>query len=307
MDRIDEMAVFAEVAERESFSAAARRLNRSAAAVTRAVGALEARLGVRLLNRTTRAVSLTEAGQRFLDGARRVLADLGEIEQAAAGQGRAPRGELAITAPIVFGRLHVLPVVTAFLAKYPDVTARLVLLDRPVDLVEEGLDVAIRIGALADSSAVASRLGELHYLLVAAPAYLRKRGAPRRPEDLADHDVIAFTFTSAAHPHRWVLPGAGGDVTVRVAPRLTVTTAEAAIDAARAGLGIVRVLSYQAASALADKSLVLALDQPASPDLPVNIVYPGGRHPAPKLRAFVDFAAPRLRRQLDELSRALAG
>ena len=272
--------------------------------MTRAVGALEARLGVRLLNRTTRAVSLTEAGQRFLDGARRVLADLGEIEQAAAGQGHAPRGELAITAPIVFGRLHVLPVVTDFLARYPDVTTRLVLLDRSVDLVEEGLDVAIRIAALADSTAVASRVGQLHYLLVAAPSYLRKRGKPRRPEDLAEHDVIAFT--SVAHSRRWVLPGPEGDVSVRIAPRLTVTTAEAAIAAARAGLGIARVFSYQAASALTDKSLVRALDQPASPDLPVNILYPGGRHPAPKLRAFVDFAAPRLRRRLEELSRTLA-
>jgi len=305
MDRIDEIVVFAEVAEREGFAAAARRLNRSPAAVTRAVGALEARLGVRLLNRTTRAVSLTDAGQRFLDGARRVLADLHEIEQAAAGQGSAPRGELAITAPLVFGRLHVLPIVTDFLERFPDVNAHLVLLDRPVDLVEEGLDVAVRIGALADSSALASRVGGLHYLLVAAPSYLKKRGRLTRPEDLAGHDVIASA--NVANPYRWVLPGADGDVVVRASPRLTVTTAEAALDAAMAGLGIARVLSYQAARALADNTLARALDAPASAELPVNVIYPGGRHPAPKLRAFVDFAAPRLRRRLDDLNRALAG
>ena len=156
MDRIEDIEVFVEVAGQGSFTAAARRLNRSPAAVTRAVADLEARLGVRLLNRTTRAVSLTDAGERFLGGARRVLADLTEIEQAAAGQGSAPRGELAITAPILFGRLHVLPIVTAFMRAFPDVTARLMLLDRPVDLIEERLDAAIRIGTLADSSAIAT-------------------------------------------------------------------------------------------------------------------------------------------------------
>src|SRR6476619_1774574 len=161
MDRIEDIEAFIEVAQRGSFTAAARHLNRSPTAVTRAVADLEARLGVRLLHRTTRAVSLTDVGQRFLGGARRVLADLAEIEQAAAGQGAAPRGELAITAPILFGRRHVLPILTAFLADYADVTARLMLLDRPVDLVEEGLDVAIRIGPLRDSSAIATRLGAL--------------------------------------------------------------------------------------------------------------------------------------------------
>src|SRR5262245_41282789 len=192
MDRIDEIALFAEVAERESFAAAARRLNRSPAAVTRAVGALEARLGVRLLNRTTRAVSLTDAGERFLGGARRLLADLAEIEQAAAGQGSAPRGELAVTAPMLFGRLHVLPIVTAFLGEHPEVSARLLLLDRPVDLIEERLDCAIRIGPLADSSAIATRLGSLRRVVVAAPGYLARRGVPQHPDEIASHDVVVF-------------------------------------------------------------------------------------------------------------------
>src|SRR5262245_2258057 len=159
MDRIDNVAVFSEVAERGSFTEAARRLHRSPAAVTRAVAELEARLGVRLLNRTTRAVSITEPGQRFLAGARRVLADLAEIEQAAIGLGRAPRGELRVTAPIVFGRKHVLPLVTDFLEKFPEVSVRLTLLDRPADLVDEGLDAAVRIGALADTSAIVTRVG----------------------------------------------------------------------------------------------------------------------------------------------------
>src|SRR6478735_9507006 len=166
MDRIDGVAIFAEVAERGSFAEAARHLNRSPAAVTRAVAELEARLGVRLLNRTTRAVSVTEPGQRFLAGARRVLADLTEIEQAAIGQGRAPRGELRLTAPIVFGRRHVLPLVTDFLAQYPEVSVRLTLVDRPIDLVEEGFDVAIRIGVLPSTSAIGTRVGTLKRVTV---------------------------------------------------------------------------------------------------------------------------------------------
>src|SRR5436190_15422896 len=192
MDRIEDIEVFAEVAGLGSFTAAARRLNRSPAAVTRAVAELEARLGVRLLNRTTRAVSLTDAGQRFLGGAKRVLGDLAEIEQAAAGQGIAPRGELAVTAPILFGRLHVLPVITTFLQQFADVSVRLMLLDRPVDLVEERLDAAIRIGTLSDSSAIATRLGALTRVVVAAPSYLARRGTPQRPDEIAAHDAIVF-------------------------------------------------------------------------------------------------------------------
>ncbi len=247
MDRIDNVAVFAEVAERGSFAEAARRLNRSPAAVTRAVAELEARLGVRLLNRTTRAVSVTEPGQRFLAGARRVLADLAEIEQAAIGQGSAPRGELRITAPIVFGRKHVLPLVTDFLEKFPEVSARLTLLDRPADLVEEGLDAAIRIGALADTSAIATRVGALKRVVVASPAYVKRRGRPKTPRELAAHDTIAFAGMEGIE--RWRFKD--GEAAIR--PRLIVNTAEAAIDAAAAGFGITRVLSYQAADALAQK------------------------------------------------------
>ena len=288
MDRIDSVAVFAEVAERGSFSGAAKHLHRSAAAVTRAVAELEARLGVRLLNRTTRAVSVTEAGQRFLVGARRVLADLAEIEQGAVGQGQAPRGELRVTAPIVFGRRHVLPLVTDFLAQYPEVSVRLALLDRPVDLVEDGLDVAIRIGTLADTSAIAVRVGEMRRIAVAAPGYLKRRGRPKSPADLAGHDVIAFAGIDRVERWRFA-----GGVEARIKPRLIVNTAEAAIDAAVAGFGITRVLSYQAADALSDKRLVRLLREHEAGATPVHVVYPEGRHPPPKLRAFLDTIVPR--------------
>lgn len=298
VDRIGDIEAFVEVADRASFSAAARQLNRSPTAVTRAVADLEARLGVRLLNRTTRAVSLTDVGQRFLGGAQRVLADLAEIEQAAAGQGAAPRGELAITAPILFGRLHVLPIVAVFLADYTDVTARLMLLDRSVDLVEEGLDVAIRIGPLPDSSAIATRLGALRRVMVASPDYLKRRGAPATLDDLAAHDIIMFGGIG-----RWEFP----EGTARLTPRLSVTTAEAAIDAAATGLGITRVLSYQAVDALKRGGVVQVLAALESEETPVHLLYPGGAHPPPKLRAFIDFAVPRLRRELDEIAEALNG
>jgi DNA-binding transcriptional LysR family regulator len=298
VDRIEDIEVFVEVADQASFSAAARRLNRSPAAVTRAVADLEARLGVRLLNRTTRAVSLTDVGQRFLGGARRVLADLVEIEQAAAGQGIAPRGELAITAPILFGRLHVLPIVTAFLKDYADVSARLMLFDRPIDLVEEGLDVAIRIGPLPDSSAIATRLGQLRRVMVASPEYLKRRGTPATLDEIASHDVIVFAGLG-----RWEFR----EGAIRFSPRLSVTTAEAAIDAAAGGLGVTRVLSYQAVDALARGRVVQVLAQLGGEETPVHLLYPGGAHPPPKLRAFVDFAVPRLRQQLERIAEALNG
>jgi DNA-binding transcriptional LysR family regulator len=300
MDRADAIAVFVEVAERGSFAKAARRLNRSPAAVTRAIAELEARLGVRLLNRTTRAVSMTEAGQRFLIGARRVLADLAEIEQAAMGQGRAPRGELRVTAPIVFGRRHVLPLVTRFLARHPEVSVQLALLDRAVDLVEEGFDVAVRIGELPDSSAIATRVGALSRIAVAAPAYLNRRGRPKHPRELASHDVIAFAAIDGIERWRFA-----GDIDATIRPRLIVNTAEAAIDAALAGFGITRVLSYQAVDALSDRGLVRILWEHEAAEIPVHVLYPDGRHPPPKVRAFLDAAVPHLRRQCEEIARSV--
>ena len=302
MDRVDGIALFAEVADRRSFAQVARRLGRSPAAVTRAIGELEARLGVRLLNRTTRAVSLTEAGERFLAGARRVLADLDEIERAAAGEGAAPRGELRLTAPILFGRLHVTPIVAEFLARFPDVSVALTLLDRPVDLVEEGLDAAVRIGALPESSAVATRVGAVRRIVVAAPDYLARHGTPRLPADLAAHAIIAFSAISGAE--RWAFDHPSGEASVAVKPRLVVTTAEAAVDTARGGFGITRVLSYQAADDIARGALRRLLRAYEGDDIPIHLIYPGGRHPPPKLRAFLDFTVPRLRRRCAAITRA---
>lgn len=301
MDRFDAVAVFVEVAEHRSFAEAARRLGRSPTAVTRAISELEARLGVRLLNRTTRAVSITEAGDRFLVGARHVLANLDEIERAAAGEGIAPRGELSLTAPILFGRLHVLPIATEFLDRFPDVSVALSLLDRAVDLVEEGLDVAVRIGALAESSAIATRVGAVHRVAVASPDYLARYGTPRTPADLGDHVVIAFSGIAGAE--RWMFRDHARDVSVAIKPRLVVTMAEAALDSARAGFGVTRVLSYQAAVDIARGSLLRVLKKYEGDELPIHVLYPGGRHPPPKLRAFLDFIIPRLRRRCEDIKR----
>jgi len=258
---------------------------------------------VRLLNRTTRAVSLTEAGERFLSGARRVLADLEEIERAAAGEGTAPRGELRVTAPILFGRLHVLPIVTEFLGRFADVSVALSLIDRPVDLVEEGLDVAVRIGPLAESSAVATRVGAVHRIVVASPDYLAQSGSPQAPADLGAHIVVAFS--GIAGVQHWVFRNEAGETSVAIRPRLIVTTAEAALDAVRAHFGITRVLSYQAADDIARGSLRRLLWAHEGDELPIHLLYPGGRHPPPKLRTFLDFARPRLRRRCEAIMRAI--
>jgi DNA-binding transcriptional LysR family regulator len=300
MDRIDEVTFFLAVAENGSFAEAARKLGRSPAVVTRAVASLEARLGVRLLNRTTRAVSLTDVGQRFRAGATRVLADFDEIEREAAGHGNAPRGELAVTAPILFGHLHVLPLVTEFLTHYPDVSVRLLLVDRSVDLIEEGLDVAVRIGVLRDSSAIATGIGALPSVVIAAPSYVARKGEPREPADLAHHDIVAFT--NLWGNDRWTF---AGGASVGIKPRLLVTTAEAAIDAAMSGFGITRVLGYQVAEAIADGALIRLLRGHEGEPWPVHLLYPSGPHPVPKLRAFVDFVAPRLRQRVERVMELL--
>lgn len=296
MDRLDAIGVFAAVAESGSFSAAARRLEVSASAATRAVAALERRLGVRLLTRTTRRVGLTEAGARFLESARRVLAELESAERSLAGSAAEPAGELSLTAPVTFGRLHVAPLVADFLAAFPRVTARLLLVDRVVDLVEEGIDAAVRIGALPDSSLRALKVGEVRRIVVAAPAYLRRCGVPRHPRELAAHRIIAFGGIGTGRQWRF---GAGRErLAVTVAPVLEVNDAAAAIALAERGDGLVRVLSYQAAEALAAGRLVPLLEPFAPPPLPVQLVHPPGRFLPAKTRAFIDFAAPRLRAAL---------
>lgn len=303
MDRLVSMGIFVAVAERGSFAAAARHLRRSPATVTRAIAELESALSVRLLDRTTRAVSLTDAGQRFLPGAKRLLADFADIEQSAAGLASAPRGELRVTAPIVFGRRHVLPLVTEFLARYPDVNVRLELTDRSVDLIEDGLDIAVRIGALPSSSAIVTSVGTVRGIIVATADYLARRGEPLSPDDLANHDVIAFA--GLENQTRWRFRKDDEAIETAIRPRLIVNTAEAAIDGAMASFGITRVLSYQVADALAEGSLVRLLRGYENEPAPVHLLYPQGRYPAPKLRAFLDLAAPRLRRTCERIDRML--
>ena len=303
MDRIDNVAVFAEVAERGSFAEAARHLNRSPAAVTRAVAELEARLGVRLLNRTTRAVSVTETGQRFLAGARRVLADLAEIEQAAIGQGSAPRGELRVTAPIVFGRRHVLPLVTDFLAQFPEV-------ERAAGACSTGRSIWSRRASTSRSASVRwptprrSRRGSAR----CGGSWSRRRpissGAAGRRRRAISPRTMSSPSSGMDGIERWRF---AGGVEAPIKPRLIVNTAEAAIDAAVSGFGITRVLSYQAVDALADKSLVRLLREHEGDEIPVHVVYPDGRHPPPKLRAFLDALVPRLRQRCDRIAKSLIG
>jgi len=293
MDRFESLRVFAAVAEGQSFAAAARRLKLSPPAVTRAVAALEAHVGARLLHRTTRIVRPTEAGQGLYADARRILAELEEAEAAAGGAARAPKGLLTVTAPASFGRLFVAPIVLDFLASQPGVQVRLLLLDRVVDLIDEGIDVAVRIAALGDSSLSAIRVGGMRSVICAAPAYLKARGTPAGPAEIAGHDTIAFTGGSGSA--EWAFHAGNRRVVVKTRPRLTVNTAEVAVGAAVAGHGLVRVLSYQAAAAVREKRLKIILSDFEPPPAPIHLVHLEGRRASAKVRAFLDFSAERLR------------
>jgi DNA-binding transcriptional LysR family regulator len=297
LDRIDGWTTFAAVAEGRSFAAAARRLGRSPAAVTRAVAALEQRIGARLLNRTTRSVALSDVGARALEATRRALAAFEELEGVAAAERQEPRGRLAVTAPVVFGRLHVLPVVEAFLREHPAASVQLALLDRVVSLVDEGLDVAVRLGQLPDSSLRAVRVGEVRRGVYASPRYLRSSGTPRTPQALGRHACVACLAVTPV-PDRWTFERHGRRFAVPVTPRLSVNTAEAAIDAALAGVGPTCVLSYQVDAHVRAGRLerVLAAFEP--PAVPVQVVIPAGRFVTPVVRAFVDRAAEALRASL---------
>ncbi len=296
LDRIDAWTTFAAVAEGRSFAAAARRLGRSPAAVTRAIAALEERVGARLLNRTTRSVALTDAGGRALEIARRALAGFEELEGVAAVE-RQPRGRLGVTAPIMFGRLHLLPVVQAFLREHPAATVQLLLLDRVVSLVDEGFDVAIRLGRLPDSSLRAVRVGEVRRGVYASPGYLRATGTPRTPQALGRHACVACTAVTPV-PGRWTFQRDGRSVVVPVSPRLLVNTAEAAIEAALSGLGPTCVLSYQVEAHVRAGRLERILGPFEPPAVPVQVVIPAGRFVTPLVRAFVERAVEGLRAEL---------
>ncbi|MET0681081.1 MAG: LysR family transcriptional regulator [Burkholderiales bacterium] len=293
MDRLDTMRTFVAVAEGQGFAAAARRLAMSPPAVTRAIVALEDRIGTRLLHRTTRTVRLTEAGTRFLTDCKRILGELDEAEASAAGSHAEPRGRLAVTASVMFGRMYVAPIVLDFLALNPLVTARMLFLDRVVDLVDEGLDAAVRIAHLPNSSLTAARVGQVRRVVCAAPGYLERRGTPRRLDELREHDAIVFSQTEAAD--EWAFGAGSAGETVRPPAKLIVNSSEVAIAAAVAGRGITRVLSYQAAAEVRAGRLAIVLDEFEPPAIPISVVYPEGRRAAAKVRAFVDFAVARLR------------
>jgi DNA-binding transcriptional LysR family regulator len=289
MDRFQLMNVFVAVAEESGFAAGARRLRMSPPAVTRAVAALEQRLKVKLLNRTTRYVRTTEVGQRYLDDARRILAEADEADEAAAGVNAAPRGHLAVTAPVLFGRMFVMPVVVEYLNRYPDTAVSAVLLDRVVNLIEEGVDVGIRIGELPDSNLQATAVGSVRLVVCASKEYLRRHGVPRRPEEVLQHSIIASSAGSASISWRF-----GGRV-LRIEPRLTVTTNDGAIEAALRGFGITRMLSYQVSPYVMTGDLRIVLEEHEPAPRPINIVHREGRHASAKVRAFVDLMTERLR------------
>jgi DNA-binding transcriptional LysR family regulator len=296
MDRLAAMAVFVEAVDQGSLSAAGRALGLPLATVSRRLSELEAHIGTRLLTRSTRQLALTDAGQAYLAACRRILDEVGEAEREAAGEYSAPRGELVITAPVVFGRMHVLPLVSDFLCQYPDVHVRLVLGDRALNLLDEHVDLALRIGALPDSSLIAVRVGEVRRVVCASPAYFAERGVPVHPDDLIDHDGVIFDGLPSSAS--WMFRVDRADVAIPVRSRLTVNSANAAIDAAIAGLGITRVLSYQIVEAQRSGALQVVLQDYEPLPWPVQWVYARqGRLPV-KLRAFIDTAVPALRARM---------
>lgn len=297
MDRFESMSVLLAVVEAGSLSGGGRKLGMPLASVSRKISELEAHLKARLLTRSTRQLTLTDAGRDYIVACRRILEDLNDAERAASGEYSAPRGELIITAPIVFGRLHVLPIAIEFINAYPEVDVRLALGDRVVNLLEDHVDLAVRISELADSSLIATRIGSIRRVVCGSPAYFAAHGVPRSPIELSSHACVTFAALMAAGP--WTFEVNGADVTVPVRSRLAVNTAEAAVDAATAGVGVTRVLSYQMEEARRAGLLQVVLQEFEPEPLPVSLVYSSqGRLPQ-KMRAFLDFAAPRLRQRID--------
>lgn len=290
MDRLESLRTFVAVAENMSFAEAARRLRISPTAASRAVAALEQSLGAALFRRTTRSVRLTDEGATYLERCRAALADLDDAALALRGDGATPGGRLVVTAPVTFGRLHILPVALGLLRAHPALEVELTLIDRVVRLVDEGIDVAVRIGDLSDSSLHALKVAEVRRVLVASPAYLAAHGAPESVVALHGHALISFTELDRAHEWRF---GTAGKPAIRIEPRLTLNTADAATAAAIDGVGIARVLSYQALDAIAAGQLVTILDGFAPPPVPVHLVYQANRRATVNVRAFIDAARAR--------------
>ncbi|OQW74752.1 MAG: LysR family transcriptional regulator [Proteobacteria bacterium ST_bin14] len=302
MDRFEAMRTLIAAVDWGSLSAASRAIGVPLPTVSRRVSDLEAHLGTQLLVRTSRKLILTEAGTAYVASVRRVLEELGEAERVASGEYRAPRGELLVTAPIMFGKLHVAPIVHEFLGVYPDVTVRLVLADNMVDLIENHVDVALRIGQLPDSSLIAKRVGHIRWVICASPDYLERRGSPTAPAALADHDCIAF---EGLQTYRSWPFGVGPNATVvTIHPRFSVNTADAVIAGAVAGLGCARMMSYQAAQTVADGGLTPILERYAPLKTPVHLVHAAQPLQPLKQRAFMEFVAPRLALALERVERA---
>ncbi len=300
MDRLESMSLLLAVVEAGSLSAAARKVGMPLASLSRKISDLERHLDARLFNRSTRQLSLTDAGRSYVAACRRILDDIGEAERAVAGEYSAARGELAITAPILFGQLHVLPVVTEFLTAYPDVDVRMDLSDHVTHLLDEHIDVGLRIGSLPDSSLMAARVGVMRWVVCASPDYLATHGEPHQPEALAGHACVSFErlFGGA----QWLFQQDGQLKEISMHARLRVNTAAAAVEAAVEGTGIVRVFAYQAEGAIRSGKLKTILEAYEPEPAPVHLVYPGQGQLPLKLRAFLDFAAPRLRARLSSTS-----
>ena len=293
MDRLDAFHTFVTVAEAGGFSAAARKLRLSPAAVTRSVAALEAELGVQLFRRTTRVVALTEEGSRFLVSARRILADTEASMAGVREMDTALRGNLVVTAPVMFGNLYVAPLLLSFLRSHPEVRARSLLLDRVVDLVAEGVDVAVRIAHLLDSTLRAAKVGAVRRVVVASPGYLAAHGTPERARDLRGHHLIAFA--QGEPPREWTFTRGRSTTRVPIDPRLVTNSTETSLRAAMAGRGITRALSCRVASHMRAGRLVVVLPQLEPPPIPVHVVHTAGAEAPARVRAFVDHAVSKLR------------
>ena len=296
MDRLEAMSVIIAVNETGSLSAASRRLRTPVATVSRKVSDLEARLKAELFQRSSRRLTLTDAGRSYIEACKRIIEQVEDAERAVSGEYRVPKGDLAVTAPWGLGHMHLLPIAVEFLDAYPDISLRMVLTDRVVNTVEENIDVSIRIGPLPNSSMIATRIGSVRLVLCASPSYLAARGRPTDSDDLANHDCI--TVDSLAAPRSWKFIKAGREIAAPIRSRLTVSDSEAAIDAAISGAGIARVMSYKMESARRAGTLVTMLEELELEPLPMHVVY-AERKPVPlKLRAFLNWVIPRLKARL---------
>jgi DNA-binding transcriptional LysR family regulator len=301
MDRLEAMTILAAAVETGSFSAAGRKLGMPLPTVSRRISELEARLKTRLLVRTTRKLALTDTGTAYLAAARRILDLVQDADAAASGEYSAPRGDLILSAPIAFGRLHVLPVVTAFLDRFPEIAVRMTLSDRNLNLVEDHVDMAVRIGALADSSMIATKVGQVRRVVCGSPGYFAAHGVPKNPADLARHISVRFAASNANPVWSFIAPGQKRAQTVTVPCRLFINTAEAAIDAAIAGAGLTNAFSYQVADAVAAGKLRVILAGFEPEPVPVHLIHAAQVLLPHKMRSFLDFAAPQLRTSLGNI------